>query len=120
MKTLITLIVMGALAAFQPVKAQSDKSERNIGLKVETIAVQGVCGMCKKRIEKAATSVEGVKTATWNEDTKKLLVKYSVHNPEALVEVEKKVAAAGHDAEKTKATIEAYNKLPDCCQYREQ
>ena len=120
MKTLITLIVIGALAAFQAANAQSDKSERNFGLKVDTITVEGVCGMCKKRIEKAAMSIEGVKTATWNEDSKKLLVKYSVHNPEALVAVEKKVSAAGHDAGKTKATAEAYRKLPDCCHYREQ
>lgn len=119
MKTLITLIVISALAACQHVKAQSDKSERNFGLKVETIQVQGVCDMCKKRIEKAARSVTGVKTATWNEDTKKLILKYSVHNTEALLEVEKKVSAAGHDAGKTNATDEAYKSLPDCCQYRE-
>ncbi len=120
MKTLITIIVIGALSAFQPVNAQSDKSERNFGFKVETITVQGVCGMCKKRIEKAAMSAEGVKTATWNEDSKKLLLKYSVHNPEAANEVEKKVSAAGHDVGKTKATAEAYNKLPDCCKYRSE
>jgi periplasmic mercuric ion binding protein len=120
MKTLIVIIVITALAVLQPVNAQSDKSERNFGLKVETLSVQGVCGMCKKRIEKAAMSVKDVNTAAWNEDSKKLLLKYNVHNPEAPGEVEKKVSAAGHDAGKSKATDEAYNKLPNCCQYRSE
>jgi periplasmic mercuric ion binding protein len=118
MKTLITIMVIAALAAFQPANAQSDKSQRNFGVKEDTTTVQGVCGMCKKRIEKNAMKVEGVQSAVWNEDTKKLTVKYSVHYPEAMKQVEEKVAAAGHDAGKVKATTEAYNKLPGCCQYR--
>ena len=40
------------------------------------IEVDGVCQMCKKRIEKAAISVKGVKSATWNVDTHELKLIY--------------------------------------------
>ena len=32
----------------------------------ETISVEGNCSMCKKRIEKATLSLNGVKYAKWN------------------------------------------------------
>ena len=118
MKTLLPLIIVSALIAFQPVNAQSDKSQRNFGSKVQTIYVQGVCGMCKKRIETAALKVDGVQSAVWNENSKKLSVKYSVHKREAIDEVERKISAVGHDAGNEKATDEAYKSLPECCQYR--
>ena len=41
-----------------------------------TLHVAGNCGMCKKRIEKAA-NLPGVSNAVWNEDTQKLALTYS-------------------------------------------
>jgi hypothetical protein len=87
--------------------------------KVDSVRVNGNCGMCKKTIEKAAKG-SGVSAAIWNKDTKMLLLTYnpSKTSPD---DVEKRIAASGYDTEKIKATEEAYNKLEKCCQYdREQ
>lgn len=119
MKTLKTLIVIiGALFTFHTASAQSDKSERTIGISIQTFKVNGVCVMCEKRIENAALSVEGVKSATWDENTKKLILKYSAFKKEAADMVHKKLASIGHDNDHYKAEDTAYNALPDCCHYR--
>ena len=119
MKTFKTLIVIiGALFTFHTASAQSDKSERTIGISTQTIKVNGVCIMCKKRIESAALSVDGVKSATWDEHTQKLTLKYSVFKKEAVDNVQKKIASVGHDNEHYKAEDAAYNALPNCCHYR--
>jgi len=83
--------------------------------KTETIKVSGNCGMCKDRIE-AAAKVEGVTKADWNKDTKLLTLVYIP----AMVksdDIQKKVAAVGHDTEKFKAPDAVYAKLPGCCKY---
>ena len=119
MKSIKTIIVViGALLAFQATNAQSDKSERTIRINTQIIKVNGVCDMCKKRIENAALSVDGVKSATWDEGTKILILKYDLFKKEAVDNVQKKIASVGHDNEKYKADDKAYTALPDCCHYR--
>ncbi len=81
------------------------------------IMVSGVCGMCKKRIEKAAL-IKGVKFVEWNRTTKKLKVMYTRGKTDEET-IAKAVAAAGHDNALAKATDETYKKLPDCCLYRD-
>jgi len=43
-----------------------------------------------------------------------------VYNPAKVKsdDVQKKIAAVGHDTPKYKATAAAYNALPGCCKYR--
>lgn len=119
MKTFKTLIVIvAAFFAFNNANAQSDKSERTIGIGTQTIKVNGVCSMCKKRIENAALSADGIKSAVWDENTQKLTIKYSVFKKEAVDVAEKKLASAGHDNQNYKADDKAYNALPECCHYR--
>lgn len=81
-----------------------------------TIEVNGNCDICKKRIEKAAFSVVGVKLAIWNVETHQLEL---ILNEEkcSVLEVEKALAKAGHDTDDVKATDEDYKKLHMCCQY---
>jgi len=83
--------------------------------KTETIKVWGQCGMCKARIEKAA-KVDGVTKAEWSDETKMLSL---VYNPSKVTsdDIQKKIAAVGHDTEKFKADDKAYSKLPGCCKY---
>ena len=81
----------------------------------DSLKVYGNCGMCKARIEKAA-KLEGVKKADWNEDTKMLTVTYDGHKVK-LADIEKSVAAIGHDTEKMTAETAVYKKLPGCCKY---
>ncbi|MEP6950056.1 MAG: hypothetical protein ABI863_12300 [Ginsengibacter sp.] len=64
MKTFkILLIVIIATLTFQITYAQSDKTQRTVGIKIETIKVSGTCSMDKQRVEHAAYSIKGVKFA---------------------------------------------------------
>lgn len=119
MKTLKLLVaILFAFATFQSVNAQSDKSQREIGIKTQRIKVSGKCSMDKRRIEAAAYSVDGIKSAVWDEYTQVLTLKYSIFKKAAADSVQKKIALAGNDTELYKATDTAYNRLPDCCHYR--
>ena len=80
--------------------------------------VSGNCGMCKERIEKAAGKVKGVSFADWNEDTKLLTIQFDPAKTQPS-KVHKAVAAVGHDTELAKAKDKVYNRLPNCCKYRE-
>ena len=77
--------------------------------------VAGNCGMCKKRIEGAVKGAS-VSGASWNVETKMMTIKFDPAKvtPEQL---QKKVAAVGHDTEKFTADKAVYDKLPGCCLY---
>lgn len=81
-----------------------------------TVEVNGNCEQCKKRIEKAAYSVSGVKSASWDVETHQLSL---ILNEEktSLLEVKKAMAKIGHDTDEVKATAEVYEKLHSCCKY---
>lgn len=85
----------------------------------DSFAVSGNCGMCKKTIEKALTDVGGVFSATWNKDTKMLVVHYNPHTI-SLTSIKQKVADVGYDTDTIKAKQEAYDGLPGCCQYERE
>ncbi len=86
------------------------------GNKTEKIEVKGNCGMCEKRIEKAASSVEGVSKADWNKETKHLEVTFD-DSKTSLEKIEVAVAKVGHDTPHHKATTEVYDELSGCCKY---
>jgi len=109
MRNIIILLV-----AIIGISAQAqDKKNKNAKYTVE---VNGNCEQCKKRIEKAAYSVDGVKSANWNIESRKLNL---IVNEEktSLSAVKKAVANVGHDTEETKSSDETYAKLHSCCQY---
>ncbi|OFY70136.1 MAG: ATPase [Bacteroidetes bacterium RBG_13_42_15] len=83
----------------------------------ESFKVNGNCDMCKVRIEKAAKSVEGVLSASWNMRSKMAEVEYDSTMTD-LSKIQMAIADAGHDTEMHKADDEAYNKLPACCKYK--
>ncbi|TYA57961.1 heavy-metal-associated domain-containing protein [Formosa maritima] len=86
---------------------------------VASIEVDGVCNMCKERIEKACIKTKGVKSATWNVETHELKLFYD-ENKTDLKTIQQNIAAVGHDTHDIKATDEAYNSVHDCCRYREE
>lgn len=77
--------------------------------------VYGNCGMCEKRIEKAAR-IKGVSLADWDVDTKILTVHFD-ENKAKPGKIHEAVAAVGHDTEKVRAKDKTYAKLHSCCQY---
>lgn len=83
--------------------------------KTETFKVYGNCDMCKNRIEKAV-KIEGVSKAEWDVDSKIMSVTYDSHKTN-IEDIQKKIAAAGHDTEKYSAEADVYKKLPGCCKY---
>lgn len=106
-----------AFATFQSANAQSDKTQRKIGIKSQNIKVSGTCSMDKRRIETAAYVVDGIKSANWNEYTQILTVAYSAFKKDVADNVQKKIAAVGNDTEKYRTDNAAYQALPDCCHY---
>ncbi|WP_400077024.1 heavy-metal-associated domain-containing protein [Winogradskyella sp. R77965] len=84
-----------------------------------SMEVDGVCGMCKERIEKAAIRTKGVKSAVWNVDTHELKLIYDERKTD-LKTISKKIASVGHDTKAIKATEEQYQSVHPCCKYRDK
>ncbi|NRD20940.1 cation transporter [Winogradskyella eckloniae] len=84
-----------------------------------SMEVDGVCGMCKERIEKAAIRTKGVKSAVWNVDTHELKLIIDERKTDVKT-IAKNVAAVGHDTKEIKATDEQYNTVHPCCRYRDE
>ena len=101
--SLVTLFMLGAIVAFA-------------GVKTEKFKVYGNCGMCEKRIEKAATGVDGVSKADWNKDTKIMEVTFDDAKT-SKDNVEKAIVKVGHDTDNYKADDKVYSELPGCCKY---
>ena len=107
-------IILGMMLLFVTLSSQAqEKKNKNAKYEFE---VNGNCEQCQKRIQKAAFSVLGVKSAEWHIDDHML---HLIINEEkcSVLDVKKAVAKAGHDTNEEKATPEVYKKLPGCCQY---
>lgn len=107
---------MKTLKFFMAIVALTVSSVTFAATKTETIKVSGNCESCKARIEKAA-KVAGVTKADWSDKTKVLTLVYDLSKVKS-DDVQKKIAAVGHDTPKYKATNAVYNSLPSCCKYR--
>ncbi|MFT3793358.1 heavy-metal-associated domain-containing protein [Flavobacterium sp.] len=109
MKHLIIILLVSVFG----MSAQAQEKSKNAKYSFE---VNGNCDQCKKRIEKAAYSVSGVKMAVWDLETHQLNV---ILNEEktSVAEVKKAIAKVGHDTDEFKATDEDYTNLHHCCQY---
>ncbi len=84
-----------------------------------TIEVDGVCGMCKERIEKASIQAKGVKSATWDVQTHQLNLIYNEGKTD-LTKIQQSIADTGHDTQDIKAKDEVYEHIDPCCRYRDQ
>jgi periplasmic mercuric ion binding protein len=106
-------LILVALVTFLGFNAQAQDKNKNAKYAFE---VNGSCEMCQKRIQKAAFSVSGVKSAVWDVKTHQLDL---VLNEEkgTLADVKKAVIKAGYDTLEEKTTEDDYKKLPKCCQY---
>ncbi|MEO8933389.1 MAG: heavy-metal-associated domain-containing protein [Xanthomarina sp.] len=103
---ILLMLLIGTTAFSQ------DKNARAI------LEVDGVCNMCKERIEKACIKTKGVKSAVWNVKTHELSLIYDARKTN-LHTIETNIAAVGHDTKNVSATDEAYNSVHHCCLYRD-
>lgn len=108
MKTIIALMAVLMLTGLQA----QDKNKK------QTFEVDGICEMCKMRIEKAALGVKGVKYAQWDIPSHQLSLIYDEGKTDPM-QIKTSLVNAGHDTKELKATEEAYNSVHACCRYRE-
>ena len=107
-------MLLGMMLLFVALSTQAqEKKNKNAKYDIE---VNGNCEQCKKRIEKAAFSVSGVKSADWHIDDHML---HLIINEEkcSVTDVKNAIAKVGHDTDEVKSTKETYDKLHSCCQY---
>ena len=102
---------------------QSQEVKKKKSAKV-TMQVDGICGMCKKRIETAALKTKGVKFAIWSVETHQLNLILDERKTDVAT-VQQNILAVGHDVfdgdnQKVVATTEAYNSVHPCCKYRDE
>jgi len=107
-------IVLIAIMIFLGFSAQA-QTKKNKNLKYTT-EVNGNCEQCKKRIEKAAFAVPGVKTANWDISSHQLSVILNEEKSSPL-DLNNAIAKAGHDTKEVKATTADYDNLHSCCKY---
>lgn len=109
MKKIITIVV---LMFFTMSTFAQDKNKKM------TMEVDGKCDMCKKRIEKAALGVKGVKYALWDIPSHQLSLIIDERKTDAM-KIKTVLVGVGHDTKELKATKEAYDSVHPCCKYRE-
>lgn len=102
---------------------QSQETKENKNAKV-TFEVDGVCGMCKKRIETAALKSKGVKFALWDMKSHQLNLIMDGRKT-TVATIQSNILKVGHDVvglegEKIIATAEAYKTVHPCCKYRDK
>ena len=83
--------------------------------KTAIVEVNGNCGMCKKRIEKAGNLADEA-NVVWDKESKLATITFDTEktSKEAVL---KRIADAGYDNVAFIAPDKAYDDLPECCQY---
>ena len=113
---LISIIMIGF-------SGQSQEVKKNKNAKI-SFEVDGICGMCKKRIETATLKSKGVKFAIWSIETHQLNLIMDERKTD-IKTIQRNILEVGHDIigfqnKKLKATEEAYNSVHPCCKYRDE
>ena len=115
------LAAMGLTSCKEESKKETEtvtKTEavKELAMTTTSFGVRGNCGMCKSTIEKAVNGVEGVASANWNVEKKKIDISYDDKKTNEMA-IHNAIAASGYDTEKVKGNLEAYDGLPGCCKY---
>lgn len=112
------LATVGMVSCKNDTKTDEPKTEQTnaIAMTNATFGVRGNCGMCKRTIEKAANTVEGVETAKWDVSKKQVQVTFD-KNQTTLDAIHQAIANSGYDTDKVAGNVDSYKNLPGCCQY---
>ncbi len=115
------IFAFGLLMIGFTTQSQEIKKKKNAKVSFE---VDGICGMCKKRIETAALKTKGVKFALWSVKTHQLNLIMDERKTDVST-VQKNILKVGHDVilaenKKLEAKTEAYNSVHPCCKYRDE
>lgn len=125
-KVILSVAVIAALGftsckneTKQETETTTTEVSKDMAMTDLSFGVRGNCGMCKNTIEKAANGVEGVASANWDVNKKKIDVSFD-NTKTDLMAIHKAIAASGYDTEKVMGSEDAYKNLPGCCQYDHQ
>ena len=97
----------------QDIKEVKKKKNARVAFEVD-----GICGMCKKRIETAALKTKGVKFAIWDVSTHQINIILDERKT-TLETLKINIANIGHDINGFRASDEAYESVHPCCKYRD-
>ncbi|MBT8310165.1 MAG: cation transporter [Bacteroidia bacterium] len=118
--SLTVIVALGLTSCKNETKKETETTttevSKNMAMTELSFGVRGNCGMCKSTIEKAANGVEGVESANWDVDKKKIDVSFDDTKTNAMA-IHEAIAASGYDTEKMAGNEDAYKNLPGCCQY---
>ncbi|MCW8979857.1 MAG: cation transporter [Altibacter sp.] len=118
--SIAVIAALGVLSCKTETKKETETAttevSQDMAMTSLSFGVRGNCGMCKSTIEKAATGVEGVASANWDVDKKKIDVSFDDSKTDAMA-IHKAIAASGYDTDKVAGDEDAYNDLPGCCKY---
>lgn len=106
----ITLMLFIAFASLTSSQAQIKY------IKIETVKINGNCGMCETTIETAG-NFKKIAKVDWDKDTKIAIITYDSMKTNQ-DEILKRIALAGYDSDKFLAPDDVYSKLQSCCQYK--
>ena len=115
MKNIIQSFIVLGIAVLSIATVQAQSTNKKIAK--ESFEVVGVCGMCEKRIEKAAL-IKGVISVEWDKEAQQVDVIYKPKKT-SLDDIKQAIAAVGHDTRGVSAPDSAYAELPQCCAYRD-
>ena len=110
---IFSLFLIGFSAQAQDVKQIKKKKNAKVAFEVD-----GICGMCKKRIETAALKTKGVKFAIWDVKSHQINIIFDERKTK-IETVKQNIANVGHDVTDFKASDEAYESVHPCCKYRD-
>lgn len=108
MKTL-SIMAIAVSCIFTTAKAQIKNPV------TDTVKIYGNCGMCKAKIEKAATQ-KNISQADWNEETGIAVITFDATKT-SKDDILKKISMVGYDSDAFTAPDAVYKKLPGCCHY---
>ena len=88
---------------------------QDVAKKTAEIKTSAVCEMCKERIEKALSELDGVISSNLTVETQIVKVDY---NPEKtdIDKIREKISDTGYNADNVRKSKKAFKKLPKCCQ----
>jgi mercuric ion binding protein len=110
---LLSALLIGFSAQAQDIKEEKKNKNARVAFEVD-----GICGMCKKRIETAALKTKGVKFAIWDVKTRQINIIIDERKT-SLKTIKENITNVGHDVKGLKASDKAYGSVHPCCKYRD-
>jgi periplasmic mercuric ion binding protein len=114
MNTILKSCIIALISLF----SISEATAQNKNTVTTTFWVAGICGLCEETIEKTMDT-KGIVSADYILDTNQLTVTYK---PARISEdkIHQLLNDVGYDTARSACTTDQYNRVHECCRYRDQ